>query len=82
MERTIEYEERPWRVWVNPALAEGGADSGLELVFTGADGQQVRHPIGPALLRVLTRDALELDEALLRQALTEALEMDETAEEK
>lgn len=68
-------------MWVNPARAESGAESGLEFIFTGPDGRRVTHPVGEALLRVLSRDAMELDEELLRQSLTAALAA-EAAESK
>lgn len=73
MERTIDYEGRPWRVWVTPAP---GADSGLELVFMEerAHGQKLGWPVGPDLLRSLSREALEVDASLLREALRSALE--------
>ncbi|HUG39556.1 MAG TPA: hypothetical protein VMM12_03670 [Longimicrobiales bacterium] len=74
MERAITYEGRPWRVWVNPAPAQDGAESGLDLVFSDGAGRQIRHPVGPALLRVLSRHGLEVDELLLREALAVALQ--------
>ncbi len=74
MERAITYEGRPWRVRVDPAPVRDGAESGLDLVFGGPDGCRIRHPVGPALLRVLSRDGLEVDEGLLEEALAEALE--------
>lgn len=74
MERTITYEGAPWRVWVTPAPAQDGVESGLDLVFSDRPGRQIRHPVGPALLRVLSRQGLDVDERLLREALAAALQ--------
>lgn len=74
MERTITYEGTQWRVWVNPAPAGGDSRSGLELVFTDEAGEQrVTSPMGRPLLRVLSREGLELDEGILREELRHAL---------
>ncbi|HUG41716.1 MAG TPA: hypothetical protein VMM12_14600 [Longimicrobiales bacterium] len=73
MQKTIAFEGRPWTVWISPAPAERGAPSGLDLVFTNAEGQRLRHPVGPALLRALSRDGLDVDEAPLLAALAAAL---------
>lgn len=75
MERTITYEGTKWRVWVNPALAGRDTQSGLELVFTDEAGEhRVVSPVGRPLLRTLSREGLELDEAILVEELRRALD--------
>jgi hypothetical protein len=73
MQKTIAFEGMPWTVWIGPAPADAGGPSGLELVFTNAEGHRLRHPVGPALLRVLSRDGLDVGDAPLLAALAAAL---------
>lgn len=74
MERTITYDGERWRVWVDAAPDRDRPKSGLELVFSAPGGSEIRRPVGPALLRALSKEALDLDEMLLREALASALE--------
>lgn len=74
MERTIEYEGQRWRVSVHPAPFSGDQASGLELVFMEERGDRyLTSPVGPELLRLLSQDALDVDERLLQGALRVAL---------
>lgn len=76
MERTITYDGQRWRVWVNPAPAGRDSGSGLELVFTAEAGEErVASPMSRPLLRTLSHEGLELDEAVLREELRRALDL-------
>lgn len=68
MEKTIKYESQRWRVWVDAAPDKERSKGGLELVFSGPDGRELRRAVGPSLLRLL-----ELDEELLQEALAAEL---------
>lgn len=72
MERTITYENERWKVWVDAAPDRERSKAGLELVFSGPNGTELRRTVTPSLLRVL-----DTDEEMLREALAAALERDD-----
>jgi hypothetical protein len=75
VEKTITYERERWRVWVDAAPDPDRSKSGLELVFSGPDGRELRRAVGPSLLHLL-----ELDEELLKEALAAELEREDDGE--